>query len=73
MEEHFFLYLKRGKGRNIDPPTLSTITNDKKPNCVSLERKKEMSSRQDGFVKNNICQTNLISFCDRAADPTDRE
>lgn len=73
MDEHIFLYLKRGKGGIIGPPTLSTTTNDKKPNCVSLERKKEMSSRQEGFVKSNICQTNLISFCDRAADPMRRE
>lgn len=73
MDEYFFLYLKRGKEGIIGPPTLSTTTNDKEPNCVSLERKKEMSSRQEGFVKGNICQTNLISFSDRAVDPMHRE
>lgn len=73
MGKHFFLYLKRGKGGHIGPPTLSTTTNDKKPNCVSVERTKEMSSRQEGFVKSNICQTNLISFSDRAEDPMEWE
>lgn len=73
MEEHFLLYLKRGKGGNIDKPTFSTTTNDQKTIFKSLEENKEMNSNQNGFVKNNICQTNLISFCDRAADLMGRE
>lgn len=73
MEEHFLLYLKRGKGGNIGQPTFSTTTNDQKTIFKSLEENKEMKSNQNGFVNNNICQTNLISFCDRAADLMGRE
>lgn len=73
MEEHFLLYLKRGKGGNIDEPTFSTTTNDQKTIFKSLEENKEMNSNQNGFVNNNICQNNLISFCDKAADLMGRE
>lgn len=73
MEQHFFLYLKRGKGGNIGQPTFSTATNDQKTICKSLEGNKEIGSSQNGFVKNSICQTNLISLCDRKADLMDRE
>lgn len=70
-EDHLFLCWKR-RG-NIGKPTFSTTANDQKAICKSLEGNKEMSSSQNGFVTNNICQINLIYFCDIAGDLMDRE
>lgn len=32
---------------------------------IIKKKKREMNNSQQGFVRNKLCQTNLISFCDR--------
>ncbi|CAM5160171.1 unnamed protein product [Natator depressus] len=44
----------------------------KKSTCKHLEDNQVISNSQHGFVKNKLCQTNLIAFFDRVTSLVDR-
>ncbi|CAM5114345.1 unnamed protein product [Eretmochelys imbricata] len=75
------IYKKRNKDNlgNYKPVILTSIPRKimeqiiKQSVCSKLEDNKVISNSQHGFIKNTLCQTNLIAFFDRITSHVDRE